>query len=1247
MRRHGWVWTGALMAGGLALALFVAGCGPSGGGPSGGGAAGIRITAVAAPAATTVGQTWSINVGVTGEAGQTLTWSITSGGGTFRPASGSIELTEATGQITSTYTAPSSAGTYTHTVSVTDGSATVDTSFTVVVSAAPPRILGVTPPAGLEPSGTGTVLIEVGGTSGETLTWALSEGDGSDGSFDATSGTLTLSDTTGQIRRTYTAPASPGSYPRTLTVTGTGGSASIAITLVVSTIPAPQIVGVSLPSGLQVGQSADVTFTLSGTVGDALTWSLTSGGGTFDAESGSLTLTSTSGEITATYTAPADVGIYTRTLAVTGAGGTTEMTFTLVVEAGAPQVTHVSIPSGLLPRDNGDVVVDVAGISGETLSWFVTGSGGDFSSATGELTLSGTAGQFTATFSSPVSGSFHYTVTVVGTGGEVVQSVDLVVGTGAAARVSGVTTPVTMDPGQSGPVQISVLGNDGQVIDWTLTSAGGTFEPSSGQLTLSGTTATIDTVYTAPAFTGSYNHTITLTTGDDIGSGTFTTVVAITEVAPQIVTIVAPSPMYVTTTNTVSVGVQGGSGDVLAWSFTAPGDGGTFDPASGTVTLTGTSGQVVTHYTAPATGGLRTFSVRVENAFNTAVSQTFDIEVVQPTSSTPPTSVRFAPQIRSVSGRREGPDVIWQAEVADDGPADALRYQWSFSGGLSFADATSNPATMQGYTPDAAGELTLTVTDGSGTGQSSTLSFALGLNQFPNVPPPAIAVSEELPAQWSLIAAGGQHSHAVALDHRLWNWGENGQGQLATGDAFSRAGPTRFVSTAAGWARLSASDHVLAIRSNGTLWAWGDNGYGQVGTGDVNAKAFAVQIGTDRDWSAVAAGYRFSLALKSDGSLWSWGYNVQGQLGLGDTSQRRRPTQVPGPANWMAISAGTYHVLALRSDGTLWAWGDNAYGQLGDGTTADRTFPVQVGSLTTWTRIFAGAYHSLGLAGGVLHSWGTGASGRLGRIVDTDHPANLPEPVDATTSDWRQAALGSTFTLAVKNDGTLWAWGSSSDGALGLGTSTQFNVPQQVGTDVDWAAVATGDRHTLALKTDGSLWSWGDNTYGQLGDGTTTDRAAPAPVLAPMGVGLLNANFDSGTLQGWTTNGSWGVTNVSYTSPSYSVTDSPDGSYANSSDSSLLSPFFDGSEAPSLVLRFWHHCATESCCDVAHVEVSSDGGSTYNEVASYSGTLATFTRVSIDLSSYRSSAMRIRFRLTTDSSVPGDGWYIDDIQVGP
>ena len=153
-----------------------------------------------------------------------------------------------------------------------------------------------------------------------------------------------------------------------------------------------------------------------------------------------------------------------------------------------------------------------------------------------------------------------------------------------------------------------------------------------------------------------------------------------------------------------------------------------------------------------------------------------------------------------------------------------------------------------------------------------------------------------------------------------------------------------------------------------------------------------------------------------------------------------------------AISASYSHTIALKKDGSLWAWGYNRLGQLGDGTTTRRDIPVRIGTETDWSAIAAGHSH----------------------------------------------------TIALKMNGSLWAWGSNWLGQLGDGTGGNrddfhnYNVPVQIGTETEWSAIATGYAHTIALKKDGSIWAWGSNWRGQLGDGTNgIYRNVPKLIIFP------------------------------------------------------------------------------------------------------------------------------------------------------
>ncbi len=298
-------------------------------------------------------------------------------------------------------------------------------------------------------------------------------------------------------------------------------------------------------------------------------------------------------------------------------------------------------------------------------------------------------------------------------------------------------------------------------------------------------------------------------------------------------------------------------------------------------------------------------------------------------------------------------------------------------------------------------------------------------------------------------------------------------------------------------------------RTVGTVWAWGYNGNGQLGNGTFTT-GLATQVSNLPGVVAIAAGTDHGLALASNGAVWAWGYNAYGQLGDGTTNTTATPVQAMGlPPGIVAIAGGYLHSLALASDGTVWAWGYNAFGQLGDGTLTNRSTPVQVSGLSGVVAIAASSYAtSLALkSDGTVWAWGYNGDGELGNGTTTN--SSTPMQVTGLTGVVGITA-GSYHVVAVKSDGTVWGWGYGGFGQLANGTSSNTTTPVQAvgpgGTGVlsGIVAVAAGGYSTLALRSDGTAWSWGRNESGELGNGSTTNSPTPVQVVGPSGSGYLS-----------------------------------------------------------------------------------------------------------------------------------------------
>ena len=292
----------------------------------------------------------------------------------------------------------------------------------------------------------------------------------------------------------------------------------------------------------------------------------------------------------------------------------------------------------------------------------------------------------------------------------------------------------------------------------------------------------------------------------------------------------------------------------------------------------------------------------------------------------------------------------------------------------------------------------------------------------------------------------------------LWTWGRNTYGQLGTNSTVTMS--CTAVTTFAGgtnWKQVSGGrDSAAAIKNDGTLWTWGGNDVigsrGQLGVNDATSRTTPVTtFAGGTDWKQVSMGGNHAAAVKTDGTLWLWGDGNRGSLGINalGTPRCTPVTTFAGGTNWKQVNCGRFgHTAAIKTDGTLWTWGPNTYGQLGNGTTSDRCTPVQ-----------------------------TSAGG----------------------TNWKQVSCGGYFTAAVKTDGTLWCWGRNNTGQIGNNgptTSTYQDPVQTSAGGTNWKQVSCGDSHIAAIKTDGTLWIWGSNSNGAIGVNDTNNRCTPVTTFA-------------------------------------------------------------------------------------------------------------------------------------------------------
>ena len=353
---------------------------------------------------------------------------------------------------------------------------------------------------------------------------------------------------------------------------------------------------------------------------------------------------------------------------------------------------------------------------------------------------------------------------------------------------------------------------------------------------------------------------------------------------------------------------------------------------------------------------------------------------------------------------------------------------------------------------------------------------------------------------------------------------------------------------ATGLLEISGEEFKLAIQPgskssyllhpNGMLYVWGWNDYGQLGLGDTNFLDSPAQL-QNFQWNAVAGGVAYTLGISRDGQLYGWGFNSLGTLGVGKRTRAESiPVRVVLPdevTNWVAVAAGETHSLGLAGNGKLYAWGNNGHGVLGLGSQGGSpTGPALVpfpNNAPAWSQIACGHEHAFALASnGRLYGCGYNQSGQLGLGHTNDQSSFTEVPFPDGVTSWRSIAAGHLHSLALGNDGKLYACGSNGEGQLGIGYSSPQNqttfIPISMGSGItNWQSISCGFRFSLALSADGRLFTWGGNSAGQIGNNTFVVQPFPVEIPSPhgavawqkatAGAGHVLAIADNGRLYSW------------------------------------------------------------------------------------------------------------------------------------
>lgn len=291
-----------------------------------------------------------------------------------------------------------------------------------------------------------------------------------------------------------------------------------------------------------------------------------------------------------------------------------------------------------------------------------------------------------------------------------------------------------------------------------------------------------------------------------------------------------------------------------------------------------------------------------------------------------------------------------------------------------------------------------------------------------------------------ILACSCQPLFAEAPAGQVIGWGHNTSGE-ATGAQY--VGSSTGLVTIAGvplanvTAVAAGEEHCLALKSDGKVTAWGFDYYGQT---TVPAELSNVK--------AIAAGEDHSLALKNDGTMVAWGDNRFNQTNV--------PVELKGVT---AISAAWNYDFALKNDGTITNFGKDSMLPIG------QTNIVAIAG----SRSFFGDNLALKKDGTVIE-WNN-------RTGSANTSLGLSNVIAIAT--------GAGHSLALRNDGAVFGWGGNAKGqATGVPTTnfqSSSSGPVIIGGQAlkNVVAIAAGNNFSLALKIDGTVVAWGDNRWHQ------------------------------------------------------------------------------------------------------------------------------------------------------------------------